>query len=281
MIDFISPMLASPYTKLEFVSGAWVAEEKFDGHRIVVAVGAASRDLFGGRSVMAWSREAKVRLLPTHIRVALEALPDGVYDGELIVPGQRSYGVTELVHTEKLVYVMFDVMFVAGSDITHWPYHFRRQALELAVGAQVEQVNSSFKKPLHLSQVTPIYDKTQIMEMANGTWTKGGEGLILKKINSSYHRGKRTKDWIKVKALESHVLTLIGYRPGKLGPHSTLVLHDKEQNETTVKWKNLAMLKLLDADPKSFLGRKVRIECQERLPDGGYRHPRFDRWEDQ
>jgi len=77
------------------------------------------------------------------------------------------------------------------------------------------------------------------------------------------------------------VCTLIGYQAGKLGPQATTLLRDEDGNVTTVKWKNMELLSRMNADPQSFIGRKVRIEYQERTPDGNYRHPRWDRFEDE
>lgn len=291
---FVSPMLASPMPERFVVPapGTWVAEEKFDGHRIVVAVGDYKTDLFSNRSVYAWSRHGVNRLLPLHVRESLALLPDGVYDGELVVPGVRLYvghgegrhassAVTELANIDKLVYQVFDVIELLGTSAVEHPYSYRRALLREMFNGTPNLVPG-----VQLAQSTPVSSAIEVRMLAEGVWARGGEGLIVKRSASPYLPGKRTRDWVKVKQLRSAVLTVVGYLPGRgkvidNGPHATVVLRDDQGCETTVKTLNMKELARLDANPKAYIGRKLRIEFQERTPDGGYRHPRWDRWEDE
>jgi DNA ligase-1 len=118
----------------------------------------------------------------------------------------------------------------------------------------------------------------QIGEYAHQVWANDGEGLILKKTDSLYLPGKRPKSWVKVKDLRSAILTIVGYKSGLMGPHSVIVLRDDSGFVTSVKWKNYEILDDIEANHEKYLGRRVRIEYQERTPDGSYRHPRWDRW---
>ena len=119
------------------------------------------------------------------------------------------------------------------------------------------------------------------MELAEKVWSAQGEGLILKEVSAPYIVGKRSKTWLKIKELRSAVLQITGYNEGTMGKHSIIVLEDEEGNETTVKWKNFKELAKIEADPQAYIGRKVRIDFQCRTPDGSYRHPRWDRWENE
>jgi ATP-dependent DNA ligase len=279
-MTFISPALASPCPEdFEVEEGEWFAEEKYDGHRLVVEVGLPDRGL--GPVVRAWSRDGKDRLLPPHLRLPLETLLPGVYDGELIVPGQRSYGVPVLETLKDQVYVLFDVLRVGSDDLTTAGlgavYADRRAMLE-------EIVKSTFPT----TSITPIaiqlawsrllVSDENLHEEALDVWERDGEGLILKSVASVYAPGKRQKDWLKIKQVRQAVLRVTGFRPGKLGPHSTLVLEDEEGVQTIVKWKSLEELAKLDANPESAIGRHLVIEFQELTPDGNYRHPRWDHW---
>lgn len=156
-------------------------------------------------------------------------------------------------------------------------------------------------------------------------WARDGEGVILKRRDSRYSPGKRPReDWIKIKALRSAILTVVGFLPSKgtiqnRGPYATVVLRDDQGYETTVKTLNDAELAKFEAEWKALdphqtradiegvsrveaksrthrglfdndpmiaplaalhpaIGRRLRIEYQERTPDGSYRHPRWDRW---
>lgn len=278
-MNFVSPQLASPLpANFKPTPGCWAVEEKWDGHRLVVAVGATGQgDLFGAIKVRAWSRHGKDRILPPHVRIALEALPEGLYDGELIVPGSRSYGVTVLEDASKLVFVVFDVIKLLGRDLTSTGVgatYDERRALLQTIGLLGDG-------PVRLAWSENIDSLERIEALRDVVWSREGEGLILKRRASKYTVGKRPKDWLKVKDLKTAVLTVVGFNDGTRGPNSVPVLRDEDGNETTVKAKNDAVLAYVQANWKACIGRKLRIEFQERTPDGSYRHPRWDRWEDE
>jgi len=310
MTDFISPMLAKPLPNgFDPTSGDWIAEEKLDGHRILVRVDDRPADLFGDCVTRAWSRHGRDRLLPPHIRTSINLLPNGLYDGELLVPGKRSYGTVVLDNADKLIYVIFDVLVLLDRNLTiedvAATYAERRKFLEEIFtkcyhpnhnndenGVLNDRGcgnpdcfnftgNESFL-PIQLGWSVQIPNMERANEIAENVWARDGEGLILKNTASLYHPGKRPKNaWYKIKQLRSSVLTVLGFRQGRMGPNSIVLLRDDEGCETTVKWKNYEELDKIEADPVSFIGRKLRIEFQERTPDGGYRHPRWDRWEDE
>jgi ATP-dependent DNA ligase len=278
-MNFIEPMYAHVMPEnFKPEPGKWVAEEKYDGHRIVVSV---SNDLglFGHRTVKAWSRDQKDRVLPPHIRCILEDMPAGIYDGELLVPGKRSYGVTVIGDVGKLVYVMFDVLhlmdrrLVAGGIEGGATYRERRAVLALLA----EKHGFTDTSPVRMAWQEALDVPHQVEALSRLVWNEDGEGLILKRLDSLYRPGKRTKDWLKIKQLRSAILTIVGFQQGKMGPHSVIVLRDDQGFETTVKWKNLALLHQVEQNPASFVGRRVRIEFQEKTPDNLYRHPRWDR----
>lgn len=304
-MSFISPMMAKPLPEGFQPSEDWIAEEKFDGHRIVVSVSDAPADLFGGRSVTAWSRYGIERSLPPHIRDEMAQVPTGTYDGELLVPGERSYGTVVIENSPKLQYIVFDVMELLGKDVTLVPWLDRRAYLNQIFTKCLNSNHNGdadgiandrgcgnpgcFKfngnetvRGVSLATVTPIRTVDDIKMLTVDIWSRDGEGLILKNINSLYVPAKRPKNtWYKIKQLRSEVLTVVGFRQGTMGPNSVVVLRDDSGIETTVKWKNYEELDKIQANPNSFLGKKLRIEFQERTADGSYRHPRWDRWEDE
>lgn len=267
------PMLASPM-KGTIIHSEWVAEEKYDGHRILVRV--------ANGVVSAVSRDLLPRVLPAQIHHPMACMPDGVYDGELLVPGKRSYGVTELTNQEKLQYFIFDLIESNGIGMCHLTYEDRRMALTYAYDHALR--GSSWA--VHLASVYPCISAEQLTGLVGTMWAEDKEGLIIKKKTSQYTPGRRSKEWIKLKALRSDVLTIVGFQAGKNGPYSTVVLADGSPHNgilgrTTVKTKNMVELDRLAQNPDSFIGRQLRIEYQERTPDGNYRHPRWDRFEDE
>lgn len=266
MTAFVEPMLAYAMKDDTVLSpGEWVAEEKYDGHRLCVAV---------AETVRAWSRNQIERILPHHIHAALDNLPSGVYDGELFVPGERSYGTATLENGDRLVLVLFDFTSLVGRDTValRMTYDERRAALrEIFASLKLEPA-------VQLAWTREVKNRDDVSALARQVWDRDGEGLILKRRASLYRPGKRTKDWLKIKQLRQAATTIVGFAAGKMGPQSVVILRDNEGNMTTVKWKNLALLSEIQGDPQKFIGRRVVIEYQERTPDGSYRHPRWDRW---
>ena len=127
--------------------------------------------------------------------------------------------------------------------------------------------------------------------MCQTVWDSDGEGLIIKRRQAPYTSGKRTMDFIKLKDLRTAVLTLVGFRAGvgtivDRGAYATVVLRDEHGVQTTVKTLNDKELARFESSAKGHkvhpaIGRSLRIEYHEKTPDGNYRHPRWDRWENE
>jgi len=280
-MPFKQPMLARPLPKgFVLEPETYVAEEKYDGHRITCEIMSGATNLFTNKQITAWSRYGNQRVLPTHILEALCKMPDGHYDGELLVPGKRSYGVTELVNSPDLAYFIFDILEFGNGDLTPLDYDERRSLLT--------KIIPSGQSPVQLAASTLVNTWDEIYGLRNTVWARDGEGLILKRRKAPYQIGKRSKDFIKIKALRSAMLTVVGFVPGKglindRGPFATILLRDDDGFETAVKTRNDAECRKLEAEAGNgihpAIGRKLAIEYQERTPNGNYRDPRFDHWE--
>lgn len=275
---FVNPMLASPFPEGQTLANfcassevsSWAMEEKFDGHRVVVTVNEGV--------VKAWSRPragkgALVRELPSQIAEDFALLPTGTYDGELMIAGGRSYNVTDGKFAGKEIFIVFDILSLLGMSTTGESYDDRRSYLTEIFNSVV------FGSSIH--SVTLAESKTPSVAGVQAIWARDGEGAILKRRSAHYRPGARSQDFIKVKALDTMVLTVTGFEAGKSGPHSVVCLSGPDGSETKVKALDNDTLRRFDADPDSFIGRKLRIEFQERTPDKSYRHPRFDRFEDE
>lgn len=263
------PMLASAMKEGrgvdDYTDGGWALEEKFDGHRMLV--------VRRGSSVEAWSRPgadrpAARRELPAALAAELAALPEGVYDGELIVPGGTSSDVVRLDRASKLKLVLFDALRVLDADVTALPLSDRRAALALAhkhcAGALVL-----------LAEQTEVNAAT-----IKGIWARGGEGAILKRLDAAYQPGKRSADWVKVKSIGAAELTIVGFEAGKSGPRSVFSLRHDDGRTTSVKVLTDALLRAVHADPDRYLGRRVTISFMGLTPGGQWRHPILDHFVD-
>jgi hypothetical protein len=275
---YVNPMLASPMSDItdqkiatvlaaisRYAAADWMMEEKYDGHRVVVAV--------NDGAVTAWSRpkagkDALMRILPDHLVQEFVMMPTGTYDGEMMIPGGRSYNVTDGKFAGTEIFVIFDILSLLGQSTLQRTYDYRRTLLG--------EIFKARKSPSVLKLAESFVPSA---EAVKAIWARDGEGAILKRRAAYYQPGARSKDFIKVKGLLTCVMTVTGYKAAKMGPHSAVLLKGEDGSKTTVKTLDNDALRAFAADPDSFIGRKLRIEYQERTPDGSYRHPRWDRWE--
>jgi bifunctional non-homologous end joining protein LigD len=265
---FIPPQLCHtlpPGAKLENYRAGWVAEEKLDGSRVIGCV-------LNRVELAAWSRPRAAvgggtqppcpKRLGARVRAALVRLPDGVYDGELVVP--RIPGAVKgrgrLTDDESAVCHLFDVLEVFGQSTVSLPWTARRRLLEQAVAHTAD--------PVRITKVLPVTKQT-----VDRIWKAGGEGVILKAKTSTYEPGYRSHDWLKVKALDTAVLIIVGFKAGITGPYASFVLRSDDGIETSVgaNWGHRTL------PPDAYIGRRVQIEFQKRTVSGSFRHPRLDR----
>lgn len=299
---FQCPMFARPMPEdFKVIPGMMTAEEKYDGHRLVMEIASGKREmLFVDKGVNAWSRIGNLRKLPTHILEAAAKLPDCYLDGELSKPGARSYGVTELTNSADLIYTIFDVIRWEDTDTTVLPQHTRRSILE--------DVFRHWKiGGIELAPSYCVNTWEDVRHLRDKVWARDGEGLILKYQDAPYALGKRPKNtWIKVKQCQHAVLRVIGFIPSKgeknnRGLYAITVLQDNEGVITAVKTNNDAQCRDFEAQGfKELIWKEMRvmgkgpmqvivnhpaigkllwIEYQERTPDGSYRHGMWDRWD--
>jgi ATP-dependent DNA ligase len=291
-------MLASPYWKVEPGSfDGYLAEEKVDGIRYIVEVDRElPADLLSDSTIRAWTRYGLSHILPNHLRAAFEKLPTGIYDGELYMPGQRSYGATRLENSPHLHFVIFDLLSLMREDTTNLVLRDRRKLLD-----EMFKYDDVRSEKLTLIEQRRLTSREDLIAFRDDVWARDGEGLIVKFELSNYVPSNRKvgfsprgKTWIKVKAHRSATLRVIGFEPSKgeifnRGPYATVVLQDDNGAITTVKTRNDMELAAFERKAQSVpfgqahpdIGRKLCIEYQERTPDGSYRHPRWDRWEDE
>ncbi|MBV9487622.1 MAG: non-homologous end-joining DNA ligase [Frankiaceae bacterium] len=209
----ISPMLATATETLPRDDKKWAYEFKWDGVRAIVYID-------GGRP-RAMSRNHR-DITPSYPELRDLAASVGsrqlILDGELVAmdaDGRPSFGalqprmhVTErnavrrLAAATPVTYLVFDVLYVDGHSLVQLPYHERRHVLEsLALNGPTWHTPPSFTGG---GAAVLAASKEQ-----------GLEGLLLKRLESTYLPGSRSKDWLKLKNVRMQEVVIAGWKPGE------------------------------------------------------------------
>ena len=208
----VVPMLAKLSTLPRDDSG-WAVEVKWDGVRAIAycrpgRVELQTRNL---NDVSSQYPEVKriTRALGSH---------DAVLDGEIVAfdaGGRPSFErlqqrmhltdesvVRRRMKTHPVVYVVFDLLYLDGEDLTGEPYERRRELLE-----GLELSGESWQ--------TPGHSVGHARELLAASKEQGLEGVMLKRLDSTYTPGKRTGAWLKVKNVSRQELVVGGWTPGE------------------------------------------------------------------
>jgi len=201
------PMLASAGTVIP-VGPQWAHEIKWDGMRVLA-------DVAGGRLRLSSRNENDVTSsFPELSTLADPGMPgDMLLDGEVVAldGGRPSFAaLSERMHvinsrkarsltaTRPVTFMVFDLLRLAGVDLTAQPLAQRRAALE-GIGLDGPNV-----------QVPPTYDDGAALQTA--TMEQGLEGVVSKRLSSRYRPGRRSPDWLKFPHRESRSVVIGGWR---------------------------------------------------------------------
>jgi bifunctional non-homologous end joining protein LigD len=208
----VVPMLARLST-LPKDDGKWAVEVKWDGIRAI----AYCRP---GRVELQTRNLNDVSVQYPEVRRISRALGshEAVLDGELVAfdeNGRPSFErlqqrihntdpnvVKRRMKSHPVVYVIFDLLYLDGEDLTGEPYSTRRKLLEaLELSGEAWQ--------------TPGHSVGHAEELLEASKEQGLEGVMLKRVDSTYVPGKRTGAWLKVKNTSRQELVVGGWTPGE------------------------------------------------------------------
>jgi bifunctional non-homologous end joining protein LigD len=143
------------------------------------------------------------------IAKALGALPDEtVIDGEVVAideSGRPSFNALQNHRSPAtpLIYYVFDVMVLAGTDVRAQPLTRRRELLE-------REILSRFADPIRYS---PALD-AGLRDLIRSVREQGLEGLVAKRLDSVYEAGQRSGAWQKMRINRSQEFVIGGYTVG-------------------------------------------------------------------
>jgi bifunctional non-homologous end joining protein LigD len=190
------PMLATLVDE-PFDDKTWVFETKWDGFRLVTQKRRQTVTLWSRNGIDVTARY--VVLLPALRKIEGSC----VIDGELCALDMQGRSRFQLLQNAlnkkaRLLYVVFDALFVGGKDIREKPLLERKEILKALLPRD---------SLLHYSEHIAEFGKR---EFAKAQRTHE-EGVIAKRATGLYYSGKRTREWLKFKAVHEQEVVIVGY----------------------------------------------------------------------
>jgi bifunctional non-homologous end joining protein LigD len=193
----------------------WAAEVKFDGMRIMAAVGDPAQPLRldTTRGHDAAPRFPELAGLPTAL-----APHQVVLDGEVVAfddKGRPNFGllqrrmhltrsaeITRIAAQVPVRYLVFDIVWLDGHDLTGLTYLQRRKLL-----ADLVEPGDGWLVPAH-----HVDGAADLLEAARAQHL---EGIMVKRVDSRYLPGSRSPSWRKVKVRPRQEFVIGGWHPGE------------------------------------------------------------------
>jgi bifunctional non-homologous end joining protein LigD len=139
--------------------------------------------------------DGEVVAFDEHGRPSFERL-----QGRMHLTGEAAIGAR--TRSTPIAYVVFDLLYLDGENLMRLPYTERRQRLE-----QLDLNGPSWR--------TPAYHEGNGKALLDASAKQGLEGIVAKRLDSSYEPGKRNGAWLKVKNTRSQELVIGGWVPGE------------------------------------------------------------------
>ena len=190
-------MLATLVDK-PFDDADWIFEVKWDGYRAI--------SIMNGANVSLQSRNDKSfdeKFYPVHQALVKWNL-NAVLDGEIVVineNGISNFGALQNWRSEadgELIYYLFDILWIDGHDLRELHLAERRMILQ------------NLSLPSENIRISEGFEESGI-QLFNSVKKMGLEGIIAKKLNSSYRENDRTRDWLKIKTQKRQEVVIGGY----------------------------------------------------------------------
>lgn len=202
----LAPQLATQADQPPADGQDWLYEIKFDGYRMLARINGAQVKLFT-RNGHDWTQ----RLVPLQTALADLHLPNGWYDGEIVVPGADGtpdFGALQQSfdngRTSEVVFHVFDLPHVDGHDLTNVPLVQRRELLQRVLAS------SSSSRQVRL---TETFEGVAV-DVLQAACKLGLEGVVAKRADSLY-RSARSTNWLKLKCGQRQEFVIGGFTEGK------------------------------------------------------------------
>ncbi len=207
---FTHPMLATLATDT-FIDKNWSFEPKLDGIRALAYVNENEVHIYSRRGHLISPR------YPALCNDLMNLSANVVLDGEIIALDKKqrpsfeklqersgltkSSDIAKAEETNPVIYYVFDILYFDGEDVRTLALSERRRILNQVL--------------FPTQHVQLIREMGFNGEKAFKTCvSKGFEGVVSKRLESSYQSGRRSSDWLKIKNTDSSEFLICGYTAG-------------------------------------------------------------------
>jgi DNA ligase D-like protein (predicted ligase) len=240
----------------------WLYELKHDGYR---GIGYKT----GGKLYLRSRNDNDFSSRYPTVAKALAALPnETVVDGEIVAFDQsgkpsfntlQNHGSTGV----PLVYFIFDVMMLAGRDLTKQPLEARQMLLE-------EKVLPKLDEPIRYPGVL----NGSLNDLIKSVKASGLEGLVAKRRDSIYEVGLRSGAWRKMRINKGQEFVIGGYTLGGKTFDALIVGYYEGDRLVYVARTRNGFTPAIRADLMKRLGKLATDKC----PFANLPEPRSGRW---
>ena len=201
MPDFVAPQLAKTSERPPQGAG-WGHEVKFDGYRLQLRV-EKGRATLRTRSGLDWTDRF------ADIAQAAKTLPDCLMDGEacaLDEAGSPDFPALQAAlsdgKTDKLIFFLFDALFVEGEDLRPLAARDRKARLKAVLGGVGKIAQRRLRYVEHF--------ETAGDAVLQSACRMSLEGIVSKQLDAPYRSG-RADSWIKSKCRAGHEVVIGGW----------------------------------------------------------------------
>jgi bifunctional non-homologous end joining protein LigD len=180
--------------------GSWIFEIKYDGYRVQAHLDDSNPILFTRRGYDWTERFSAVAQSLKKL-----AVRNAVIDGEIVVPSDRGTADFQLLQadlgggrSDRLVYFVFDLLFLDGFDLREVALHERKRLL----GELIEGMDGRIRMSTHIEA-----DGAELFQQACAMRL---EGVVCKERGSAYRSGEQ-ETWVKLKCVRSDNFPIVAF----------------------------------------------------------------------
>lgn len=208
----IKPMKATLIDE-PFNDPGWVYEIKWDGYRAIAIVNDGEAELIS-RNNLPFDQFYPINTLLKSWNI------NAVLDGEMIVlndKGISDFGAIQNWRSEadgNLVYYVFDIVWYEGKNLMDLPLTDRQEILKKVLPHDDDRIRQS-----------QVFEARGI-DFFEAAERMGLEGIIAKKISSTYTSDLRSREWLKIKVQRRQEVVIGGFtkNEGTGKPFSALAI---------------------------------------------------------